>query len=615
VTPAEGPILQAEVARRQEVEAQLRASEARFRATFEQAAVGLSHVSPQGGFMLVNDRLCEMVGYSREELTAKTFAEITHPDDLAADWSQARAVLKGDIATYSMEKRYFHKTGAVIWINLTVSLVRDEKGDPDYFISVIEDITARKKAEERFRVVVEAAPNAMIMLGTDGRIAFANAQTEGVFGYPRDELLGQYIEILVPERFREGHSDHRGDFFANPSARPMGAGRELFGVRKDGTEVPIEIGLNPITSSEGQFVLASIIDITEAKQLEQERTRLIALIENSPDYVGLATPDGSRVLYINQAGRDLFGLPELKQLRQMSVFDLALSLDHAPVHTVRDAVEKEGTWQGEANFYHYRTREPIPVDVSSLMVKEPGSGRPLAWAVVARDIRERKRTEERMHALTGQLSKVLDEERSRIARELHDDITQKLAVLGMGVGTIRQEAESEALNEKLGTLQDQILRLSEDVRQLAYQFHPSVLHHAGLVAAMEAHCEETSRTTAIPVSFAARDVPFPLPKVISVTLYRIGQEALRNVAKHSGATTASVVLTCIGGSDGHNKLRLSVIDNGRGFLLEEVRKGPGLGLLSIEERARLAHGTLLVCSEPGEGTRIEIEVPLEELPA
>jgi signal transduction histidine kinase len=179
---------------------------------------------------------------------------------------------------------------------------------------------------------------------------------------------------------------------------------------------------------------------------------------------------------------------------------------------------------------------------------------------------------------------------------------------------IRQEEESEALNEKLEPIQEQILRLSEDVRQLAYQFHPSVLQPAGLVDAMAVLCEETSRTAAIPVSFGARDVPSALPKEISVTLYRIGQEALRNVAKHSGATTASVVLTCIGGPDKNKKLRLSVIDDGRGFLLKEVRKSPGLGLLSIEERARLANGTLVVYSEPGEGTRIEVELPLEELP-
>jgi PAS domain S-box-containing protein len=562
--------------------------------------------------MLVNDRLCEMIGYSREELTRKTFDDITHPDDLAADWEQAKAVLQGHLRTYSMEKRYFHKNGAVVWINLTVSLVRDEQGDPAYFISVIEDITERKKAEDRFRLVVEAAPNAMIMVGTEGCIALVNSQTEKLFGYRREELVGQGIEMLVPKRFRHDHSGHRGGFFAAPSARAMGTGRELFGVRKDGTEVPIEIGLNPIRVPEGQYVLASIIDISEAKQLRHDGERWVALLENSPNYIGLATPDGSRVLYVNQAGRELFGLPSPEHLRTMSVFDLSLAQDRSLMKLVRDTVENQGKWTGEAKFLHFCTREPIPVEMNSFMVREPGSGRLLAWAVVARDIRERKRAEERLHALTGQLMTALGEERRRIARELHDDITQKLAVLGIDLGLVRKDLESAALSERLGLLQEQILTLSEDVRQLAYQFHPSVLQHSGIVAAMDTHCQEVSRQGKIAVDFVVRDVPSALPQDISLTLYRIAQEALRNVVKHSSATSVSVVLACVKETDGNRKLRLSVMDNGRGFLTEDVPKGAGLGLLGIEERVRLVNGRCEITSVPMEGTRVEVEVPLVE---
>lgn len=132
------------------------------------------------------------------------------------------------------------------------------------------EIAERKKAEERFRLVVEAAPNAMIMVGADGKIALVNSQTEKLFGYDREELLGQKIEILVPERYRGPHHSLRAHFFAAPTARAMGSGRDLFGVRKDGAEVPIEIGLNPITTPEGNFVLTSIIDITERKRAQDE---------------------------------------------------------------------------------------------------------------------------------------------------------------------------------------------------------------------------------------------------------------------------------------------------------------------------------------------------------
>ena len=128
-------------------------------------------------------------------------------------------------------------------------------------------------SEERFRRVVEAAPNAMIMVNQEGQITLANQQAEKTFGYPREELLGRSIEMLVPERVGSDHRGFRHDYFCDPQARPMGAGRELFGRRKDGSEVPVEIGLSPIHTSKGMLVLASIVDITERKLAELEAAR------------------------------------------------------------------------------------------------------------------------------------------------------------------------------------------------------------------------------------------------------------------------------------------------------------------------------------------------------
>src|SRR5205814_2217254 len=136
-----------------------------------------------------------------------------------------------------------------------------------------EDVTARRRAETRFRAVVESAPSGMVMIDRTGTITLVNREAERLFGYPREELLGQPIEHLVPERFRRGHPGFRTDFFANPQTRAMGAGRDLFGVRKDGAEIPVEIGLNPIETDEGLFVLASVVDITARKRAETELRR------------------------------------------------------------------------------------------------------------------------------------------------------------------------------------------------------------------------------------------------------------------------------------------------------------------------------------------------------
>lgn len=136
--------------------------------------------------------------------------------------------------------------------------------------SELKQITKEiKKQEDRFRIVVEAAPNAIIMVGKEGKITLVNKQAESLFEYPREELIGMTIENLIPKRFREKHPEHRKGFFANPTPRAMGAGRDLYGLTKNGKEVPIEIGLNPIVTESGQFVLASIVNITERKRIEE----------------------------------------------------------------------------------------------------------------------------------------------------------------------------------------------------------------------------------------------------------------------------------------------------------------------------------------------------------
>ena len=132
----------------------------------------------------------------------------------------------------------------------------------EFVLAAIIDITERKRAEEHLRLVIEAAPNAMLLVDKAGSVSLTNAQTQRLFGYTREELIGKAVEQLVPERFRSAHPGLRGNYFAAPTTRVMGAGRDLFGLRKDGSEVPIEIGLNPITTPQGDFVLAAIIDIT-----------------------------------------------------------------------------------------------------------------------------------------------------------------------------------------------------------------------------------------------------------------------------------------------------------------------------------------------------------------
>ncbi len=166
----------------------LSSSEGRFEATFEQAAVGIAQVAPSGRFLRVNLRLSTIVGYSPEELMARTFRDITHPDDLDADLAYVRRALAGEIDTFAMEKRYFRKDGSIVWVNLTVALARKHGGAPDYFIAVIEDISGRKRAEQRFRQLFEQAPVALAMSDRDGNLLLINEAFIDLFGYHIEEI-------------------------------------------------------------------------------------------------------------------------------------------------------------------------------------------------------------------------------------------------------------------------------------------------------------------------------------------------------------------------------------------------------------------------------------------
>ena len=192
---------QREVTERKRFEEELRESEERFRATFEQAAAGVAHVSLEGRWLRVNQKLSEIVGYSGEELLRMTFQDITHGDDLETDLEQVCRLLAGEIDTYSMEKRYIRKDGSIVWINLTASLVRDIEGPPKYFIAVIEDITERKRAEDersRLAAIVESSDDAILGKTLEGIITSWNRAAERLYGYSVEEAVGQPVSILVP---------------------------------------------------------------------------------------------------------------------------------------------------------------------------------------------------------------------------------------------------------------------------------------------------------------------------------------------------------------------------------------------------------------------------------
>ncbi len=269
------------VKERRRAEADRMETAVRFEATFEQAAVGMAHVTPDGRLLRVNRKLCAMLGYSPGQLRGMTIRQITHPDDLEASVAYASRLLSGEIETYSLEKRYVRSDGGRIWVNLTVSLVRDAQGRPDYFISVIEDIDRRKETEatlretqERFRVLVENDPDAVFIL-EDGRLIYANAAAEALFGVSPTPGDGPPILDLVSpgdrNRFREWLLRQEGQ--AGEPAGDAGPSLEEFRLSRSGGDTAhVEASAVPIFMSGRQNLLVFARDISERKRAEAQPT-------------------------------------------------------------------------------------------------------------------------------------------------------------------------------------------------------------------------------------------------------------------------------------------------------------------------------------------------------
>lgn len=253
-----------------------------------------------------------------------------------------------------------------------------------------------RESEERFRVLVESSPSGLVVVDETGTIRLVNARLERQFGYSRAELLGQPIDMLVPVDVRSKHAGHRAECQAAPSTWSMSPGRELSGLRKDGTVFPVEIGLAPLETSKGRQVLASIIDISARRRAEQEQRRLAAILEATSDFVGTTDLEG-RVLYVNAAGRRMCGIGEDDDITKTVISDYhpawaaKLVLEDGVPAAIRD-----GIWRGETAL---RRPDGTEIPVSQVIIAHKNQqGRLEYLSTIMRDISERKRAEETLRA-------------------------------------------------------------------------------------------------------------------------------------------------------------------------------------------------------------------------
>ncbi|PKM33834.1 MAG: histidine kinase [Gammaproteobacteria bacterium HGW-Gammaproteobacteria-12] len=276
-----------DVSERQAIEDELRLSQQRFLNAFNTAPQGMALVGPDGRWLEVNDELCRMLGYDREELLACTYQQLTHPDDLDADRQNVADLVAGRINAYQMEKRYLDKQGRTLWVLLSVSLVRDSEGRPVHFVAQIQDFSDRVAAEravrERehyLRTLLDNVVDAIVTIDEQGRIETFNHAAEAIFGYRQSEVAGRNVSLLMPEPYHGAHDGYIQRYLRTGEAWVVGQVRELEGLRQSGERFAMELAVSQISHQSQRRFIAVIRDIAERKRTEQMKNEFVSTVSH-----------------------------------------------------------------------------------------------------------------------------------------------------------------------------------------------------------------------------------------------------------------------------------------------------------------------------------------------
>jgi len=503
-------------------------------------------------------------------------------------------------------------TGGVAAILATFLLYR-QIGQRQAATRALQNVTARVSD------IVESAMDPIITIDANQRIVLFNGAAEEVFGWPRDGVIGQPVDKLLPERFRDKHRGHIEHFGrTGTTARRMGGSTVLTGLRANGEEFPIEASISQ-HSEEGRPLFTVILrDVGERIKAEASlalsEARMRGILDSAMDAI-ITVDEAQYVVLFNAAAEAMFGYPRAEAVgAPLAWFIPERFRDEHGEHMRRFG--ETGTVSRRMGAMRIvtglrRNGEEFPIDASISQLDESGAK---FYTVILRDVSERVRVEEALRRSKEELRELgsaantaREEEKSRIARELHDELAQSLTALQMDVAWCKEkipEGQSATI-ARLAKMEEVLDQTVAATRRIASDLRPLMLDDLGLVPAVEWLTETFSERTRIPCELAVDDAELDLPGAQATAVFRIVQESLANVGKHARASRVKVAIERKGAD-----LALSIRDDGAGFSLEAPRKPNSYGLLGLRERASLLGGDITITSAPGEGTHVEVRLPV-----
>ena len=561
---------------------------------------GIEVVADDGRVLYVDRMLCRMLGYRSKELVNKHFGNIIDPSDR----KEKIAELTGPPGTKTdreVEVRFLNGKGISVPLEV-ISLPFDAAEH----IAGTRLLVVREKlpgtAETEMQGLIDCLPNAVTVVDHDARVIAANRAVEKLLGYSRGELLDRHIDVLLPNFAR-----HTGFFGQGPQ---LASGRALAhsGQRKDGTSFSVELNVQRfVFGNRPAAVISLSVSDSSPKRLEpadietDQRFRTIA--DAAPVMIWVADAERS-LRYANEAWIAFTGEAPDKTLgdgwlsRVHSDDQARLAQELSAAFESQEAFRIVGRFLRHDGQYRWLVVSGVP--------RSTPEGEFLGFVGIWVDETDQRAANEALRTVGGRLLEAQEEERKHIARELHDDISQQLAMLSVEIEELRQQKLSgEALDDRLTVIGRHVETAAQDVQAISHRLHAARLEYLGMIPAMRGFCSELAARHHVNVHFSYQAFPESISNDVSLALFRVLQEALHNALKYSGVTDFDVQVTADA-----DHVQLDVSDSGRGFIPEDALEGGGIGLISMQERMKLVNGTLDIISGVQQGTHITARAPL-----